>query len=198
MLSRLRKRSAAAVAPPPDPDATGAQRLRIFRSILAALPAGRLADLGTGHGKFALAAAELGWRVTGVDARTARMPRHEGVAWVEADVRELDLAGYDCIAILGLLYHLEVDDQLDLLRRAAGTLTIVDTHVALQATHRERGYEGRTFGEQLDAPTASWGNRSSFWPVEPSLVAQFHDAGFECVFKHVPEYRPDRTFWVLR
>jgi SAM-dependent methyltransferase len=188
-LPRRRTRSGGA------PD-EGAERLAIFRSVLAPMRPGRLVDLGTGHGKFALAAAELGWSVTAVDARSERLPGAAGIEWVEADVREFPLEGYDCVSILGLLYHLEVDDQLDLLRRAAGTTTIVDTHVALGATHRERGYDGRTFGEELEAATASWGNPTSFWPTEESLIRQFHDAGFARVWKHVPEYRADRTFWV--
>ena len=171
-------------------------RLDIFRSILAPLRPGRLVDLGAGHGKFSILASRLGWDVTAVDARTTRTPDAPGIEWVQADVRDFPLEGYDCVSILGLLYHLEVDDQLDLLRRAAGTLTIVDTHHALATTHTERGYRGRTFSEQLDAATAGWGNPTSFWPTEESLVRQFHDAGFERVFKYVPQYLPDRTFWI--
>ena len=80
--------------------------------------------------------------------------------------------------ILGLFYHLSSGDQLDLLRRAAGTLTIIDTHVAagsairlalaLRAKVRENGYEGVHFKESLDEPTASWGSHESFWPTEES------------------------------
>jgi hypothetical protein len=171
-------------------------RLEIFRSILAPLRPGRLVDVGAGHGGFALIARELGWEVTAVDARTERMPMTPGIEWVQADVREFPLDGYDCIAILGLLYHLELGDQLGLLARAAGTPTIIDTHVALRATHEERGYPGRTFTEDLEAPTASWRNPTSFWPTEDGLVRILHDSGFRTILKLVPPYREDRTFWV--
>jgi SAM-dependent methyltransferase len=173
-----------------------ADRRSILRSILAPLRPGRLLDLGAGHGKFALVACELGWEVTAVDARTARMPMTEGIEWIEADVRELPVEGYDCILLLGLLYHLELGDQLDLLARCARTLTVIDTHVALRPTHRERGYEGRVFDEDLDEPTAAFGNRTSFWPTEAALVRQLTDAGYGTILKHVPQYLDDRTFWV--
>lgn len=174
------------------------ERLETFRAILEPLRPGRLVDLGTGHGKFALIARDLGWEVVAVDARTDRMPIVDGIEWVEADVRQFPLDDFDCISLLGLLYHLGVDDQLALLERCAGTLTIIDTHVALRATHAERGYEGRTFEEKLSEPTAAWGNPTSFWPTEDSLIRQLEDAGFQTVLKRVPAYEPDRTFWVCR
>jgi SAM-dependent methyltransferase len=174
------------------------RREEVFRIILAPLSPGRLVDLGAGHGGFARIAHERGWAVTAVDARTERMPMTPGIEWIHADVRDFPLDGFECICMLGLLYHLELADQLGLLRRAAGTLTIIDTHVALEATHEEGGYPGRTFQEDLEAPTASWGNPTSFWPTEDSLVRILHDCGFTAAFKLVPPYREDRTFWVCR
>ena len=179
-----------------DPAAEGGRRLELFHAILRPLRPGRLVDLGAGHGRFAVVARELGWEVTAVDARTGRMPMVPGIEWVQADVRSFPVEGYDCICLLGLLYHLELADQLDLLARSAGTLTIIDTHVALAATHEEGGFAGRTFTEELEAPTASWGNPTSFWPTEEALVRMLHEAGFRSVFKLVPSYLADRTFWI--
>lgn len=172
-------------------------RLETFRELLASQHPGRLLDLGTGHGKFAVLATEMGWRVTAVDARTERMPDHPGIEWVRSDVRSFDFdpTEFDCIAILGLLYHLELDAQLALLGRCAGTTAIIDTHVALRAERSERGFEGRVFEEETAAPTAAWGNRQSFWPTEESLVRMLRDAGY-ATLKVVPAYRPDRTFWL--
>ena len=85
-----------------------------------------------------------------------------GIRWIQEDVRTFAVEGYDCICILGLLYHLEIGDQLTLLKKCAGTRTIIDTHVALKVTHEELGYQGTLFTEILDQPTASWGNASSF------------------------------------
>ena len=181
-------------------------REAIFLRLLGTLTPGRLLDLGCGHGKFSLIANDLGWSVTAVDARTERMPRSEGIEWVEADVRSFlfDATEFSCICVLGLLYHLELQDQIDLLARCSGVPTIVDTHVALRREMTDRGYDGRLFREiESDDPaelaataTASVGNLYSFWPTEDSLVRMFHDSGFKTIWKLTPSYRPDRTFYL--
>jgi 2-polyprenyl-3-methyl-5-hydroxy-6-metoxy-1,4-benzoquinol methylase len=122
----------------------------IFRALLAPFAPGRLLDLGAGKGNFALIAAGLGWKVTAVDARTVRWPDLAesdpttraliaSVRWVQADVRELSIptGAYDLICILGLLHHLEIHDQVDLLRRCAGTLLRLDTHTISATVDRE-------------------------------------------------------------
>jgi len=171
-------------------------RLTLFKTLVQGLPPGRLLDLGTGHGKFAMLAQQLGWDVTAVDARTERLPKVPAIRWIQEDVRTFTIERYDCICILGLLYHLEIGDQLALLKKCAGTRTIIDTHVALKVTHEEQGYQGTLFAEKLDQPTASWGNVSSFWPTEESLARMIHDAGFTTVLKLLPPYLKDRTFYV--
>lgn len=191
----------ARVAPPRQVD-----RLGVFRGLLATMKPGRLLDLGCGHGKFSLIAHELGWEVTGVDARTERMPDVEGIRWVRSDVREFEIRDeeYDCICVLGLLYHLELEDQLALLRKCAGTTTIMDTHVSSSPVIEKNGYAGSLFDEvpggtreQRDAtPTAAWGNETAFWPTEESLLRMIHDSGFSSVFKMEPPHAPGRTFYL--
>jgi hypothetical protein len=68
--------------------------------------------------------------VVGVDARSTRFPEDPRVTWVEQDIRQHDLSGYEVILCLGLFYHLGLLDQLELLKRCAGTPLIIDTHVA--------------------------------------------------------------------
>ena len=128
-------------------------RLEVFRSILEPMKPGRLLDLGTGHGKFARIAHELGWEVTAVDARTDRMPMTAGIEWLQSDLREYEIGVFDVIAMLGIFYHLELKDQLEMLKRCAGTMTILDTHVALIAEVIEGGYEGAFYTEVPDTPT---------------------------------------------
>lgn len=180
-------------------------RLDIFRRLLSTLPTGHLLDLAAGHGKFSLLAHELGWKVTAVDARTKRFPMTPGIEWVESDVREFPVdERYTCISVLGLLYHLELDAQLDLLRRCAGTPTIVDTHVSLAPDRVEQGYEGHVFDELGErtpkehrwSGTASWRNYESFWATEESLLRMFRDAGFADVWVLEPRYQEDRTFYL--
>lgn len=181
-------------------------RLGVFRGLLATMKPGRLLDLGCGHGKFSLIAHELGWEVTGVDARTERMPDVEGIRWVRSDVREFEIRDgeYDCVCVLGLLYHLELEDQLALLRKCAGTTTIIDTHVSSSPVIEKNGYAGSLFEEvpggtrqERDAtPTAAWGNETAFWPTEESLLRMIHDSGFSGVFKMEPPHAPGRTFYL--
>lgn len=191
-------------APRPNADQVGRRRLETFRRLLAPMRPGRLLDLGAGHGRFSLIAHELGWEVTAVDARTTRMPNTPGIRWIESDVRRFDVAGFDVIAILGLLYHLELPDQLALLRRCAATTTILDTHTSLHPDMTLDGYEGHVFREVAaaaeehlaDIPTASWGNLTSFWPTRGSLVRMLRDVGFGEVLVLDPPITRDRTFYL--
>jgi hypothetical protein len=180
------------------------QRVEVFRSLLGLFPPGRLLDLACGTGIFAIAAHDMGWDVTASDARTERMPMTPGIAWVQQDVRDVDVSGYDVVTVLGILYHLELPDQLDLLRRCSRTITILDTHHSLRPTHFEGGYAGHTFRElpegreeELAAtPTAAWGNQTSFWATQPDLVRMLGDCGFGTVMALVPPNLPNRTFYV--
>ena len=44
-------------------------------------------------------------------------------------VREFNLEPFDIVLIFGLLYHLEIDDQIGLLRRCQSKVVLVDTSV---------------------------------------------------------------------
>jgi SAM-dependent methyltransferase len=173
------------------------ERLRIFRDLLAPLRPGRLADVACGHGKFALIANDLGWKVTAIDARTERMPLTPGIEWVQQDVRDFDPEGFDCIGLLGIVYHLDVQTQIALFRKLAGKLTIIDTHIARMEKVKRAGYRGVTFYEE-DALTASIGNKESFWASEPELVRMLLVCGFRDVYVMKPWYRVDRTFFIAR
>jgi predicted RNA methylase len=184
-------------------DSEGAKRIRLYRTMLERFTPGRLVDLGAGHGLFSTIAADAGWKVTAVDARTERFPDDSRVTWVHEDVRTVDLTGYDLVVCLGLFYHLTVDDQLSLLDRAAGTPMILDTHVGVAATSfplsdeiERRGYRGRMYQERdLSADTASWENTESFWPTPKALRRMLTERGY-VVLTANPWYRRDRTFFL--
>ena len=172
------------------------ERTDVFRALLEPLAPGRLLDLATGHGSFALTALDMGWEVTAVDARDDRLPSSDDVDWIQADVRDFDVSGYDAIAVLGLLYHLELSDQRELLKRCAPTLTIIDTHVSLRPKAAVGAYLGHYFDE-YPGPRSSWGNAESFWLTEDSLYRLLLDCGFGAILKVLPyQTRPDRTFFV--
>lgn len=181
----------------------GEPRLDVVRSLLAPMRPGRVLDIATGHGKFALLAHELGWDVTAMDVRTARMPTRPGITWTQGDVRTFDVSGYDLIMILGLLYHLDMDDQIDLLQRCSGTPLILDTHVALKVTGSRSGYQGKVFLEvpELAAEdhercdTASWGNKESWWTTQDELLRLLRDVGYRWTFPLTPSMSADRTLY---
>ncbi len=178
--------------------------MTVFRDILRPMRPGRLLDLGAGHGKFSLIAQELGWQVTAVDVRTDRMPMTSGIDWRQGDIRTFDVKGYDCITLLGLLYHLEFDDVRDLLRRCAGTTTILDTHTTTKPTRVDAGYDARPYTEIADytpdhlaaTTTASWGNPTSWWPTQPALIRLLQDCGYRTILVLDPPTRTDRTFYL--
>jgi 2-polyprenyl-3-methyl-5-hydroxy-6-metoxy-1,4-benzoquinol methylase len=82
--------------------------------------------------------------VTGVDARTERMPADPAIRWVQSDVRDFEFgpADFDVVSLLGLLYHLDRTSQTELLKKCADILTILDTHVAGEVNVIDGGYGG--------------------------------------------------------
>jgi hypothetical protein len=194
----MRGRTTVAVS-----QATGDRRTDIYQRLLEQFRPGRLADLGAGHGTFSLLAADKGWTVTAIDARTERFPDDPRVTWVHSDIRETDLSGYDLIVCLGLFYHLTLADQLDLLKRCSGTPMIIDTHLAVGvSTHalskevESNGYTGRLYDEVLSSPLASWVNEKSFWPNREGFWRMLEDNGYGIVLTVEPWYLPDRTFFL--
>lgn len=163
-----------------------------------------LVDLGSGHGKFAVLAADQGWQVTAVDARGDRYPDDPRVTWQVGDVRDVQVGDFDAIACLGLFYHLTVDDQIGLLERCAGKPMILDTHVAnggrsqftLSDEVTSRGYRGRLYREgSQEISTSSWGNEESFWAKPSALYRMLGDHGYDVLTAN-PWYLPTRTFFL--
>lgn len=175
-------------------------RIETFKSLISCLSGKRLLDLGCGHGKLSVAAAEVGWSVVGVDARTERMPEDSRIEWVQSDVRELPVDNFDAISVLGLLYHLDQPSQMGLLKRCAksgASVTILDTHVGLSQKASEGGYSGEYYKEpEQGLSTSSWSNAVSFWPTEESLIKMARDAGFSLIAPVRPPREKHRTFYI--
>lgn len=189
---------------------------RIFEAILAPLAPGKLLDLGAGKGNFSMSAASLGWEVTAVDVRTVRWPEVdpetapeiaallESITFVQSDIREFSIGRneYDLICILGLLHHLEVPDQVALVRKCTGTPLLIDTRIAsaeIDAVGDYRGMlikeHGETREERDQVATASWGNETSFRHTEESLTRLLRDCGYPIVFQARPPHRREYTFY---
>ncbi len=189
---------------------------RIFEAILAPLAPGKLLDLGAGKGNFSMSAASFGWEVTAVDVRTVRWPEIdpqaapemaallESITFVQSDIREFAIGRneYDLICILGLLHHLEVPDQVALIRKCTGTPLLIDTRIAsaeVDAAGDYRGMlikeHGETREERDEVATASWGNETSFRHTEESLTRLLRDCGYPIVFQARPPHRREYTFY---
>jgi SAM-dependent methyltransferase len=199
----------------PEPDGK-LNKGRIFESILAPLSPGKLLDLGAGKGNFSMSAAALGWDVTAVDVRTVRWPEVdpatdpdkaallESITFVQSDIREFPIGRneYDLICILGLLHHLEVPDQVALIRKCAGSPLLIDTRIAsaeIDSIGDYRGMlikeHGETREERDQVATASWGNEISFRHTEESLTRLLRDCGFPIVLQARPPHRREYTFY---
>ena len=180
-----------------------ARRLALFRTLLRLFSPGRLVDLGCGHGRFAQEAVERGWEVTAVDARSERWPDDPRISWVQADVRDFSLVGFELICCLGLLYHLTLDDQRQLLHRCGGAPIMIDTHLdngqstdPLSDRVTVQGFEGRWY-QELNHPAAllsSWGNDRSFWPTPEAFRSMLLEAGYGYVLEAEPAVLPGPSF----
>ena len=148
-------------------------------------------DLGCGPCVFARRGVQAGYRVTAVDGRTERIPADldPAITFVHEDVREFPAGEFDVVTNLGLLYHLDLEDQVALVAKHSYATTILDTQVHFPEAYPENvgawaqqivardGYEGVQFPEG-DNPMASIGNPLSFWHTEPSLLRLIEAAGF--------------------
>lgn len=175
----------------------------------------RILDLGCGEGVYAIEAGLHGAEVVAVDARSERMDEGRAVAdrhgldrvtFVQEDVRALDrdsLGGFDVVYCLGLLYHLDLDDALALLRTiralCAG-FVLLDTLVAAEAVETAaRGdhvYAGIRHREHDDKDPEhvrrarvlrSIDNTFAFHFTRASLLDALRHAGFTSVLEgHAP------------
>jgi hypothetical protein len=184
----------------------------VFESLLGPGEGRSYLDLGAGPCQFARRAVSLGWDVTAVDGRTERLPDDlEGIRFIQHDVRTFDVAGYHTIAILGLLYHLPLDDQVALLRSCAGSRVILETQVHTHGYvppaaepwgHKIvtiDGLSGVVFPEG-DNPMASLDNPTSFWLDEAGLLEVFARCGYRSVELVEPMHHSKygtRRFYVL-
>lgn len=188
----------------PDP---GVLRVATFRWILREVikpPAGaKIVDLGAGHCRFSQIASRMGYTPTAVDVRDQRLPENLGdIEFIKSDIRAYDPVGFDVILILGLLYHLTLEDQIGLLSRCPASSTVViDTQVhipelVVAAANRD-GFADRIVDDgpysgvlypESDNPMASWGNTHSLWHTEPSLFKLLENSGRNYVRTIDPPY----------
>ncbi len=162
--------------------------------------AGRLIDVGCGHGNHSIIAKEMGLEVTGYDVRDERMPKTEGINWQVGNITDVDLTGYDSILASGILYHLTFEENINFFNKVKESNVeslIINTHFAkfesgipynkdfktnMSEIIKTEGYywsrfdEGKTFKEQNGN---SFNNRYVCWFELNSLFRLIKDCGFE-------------------
>jgi SAM-dependent methyltransferase len=169
----------------------------------------QILDLACGEGVYAVEAALRGAEVKALDARTERMgggmkaAERLGLAnlsFEQEDIRHVTRDSHgqvDIVLLLGILYHLDQQDAVSVLKNVHDLCTqfvIIDTHIAVRAEaeieHNGLIYKGRHFREHAEDDSedvrrgrllASVDNPTSFWFTKESLFRLLKDVGFTSV-----------------
>ena len=127
---------------------------------------GRLLDLGCGGGANAVAFAERGWTVTGVDVSIAQLElaRARGIDAVQADAAALPFADASFDAAVSMFTHTDMDDFAAAAREASrvlrpeGTLVYLGVHPCFVGPH--------AFVHDRDVPELHPGYRDTSYRTE--------------------------------
>ena len=173
----------------------------------------RVLDLASRIGVFVAALAAAGADVVGIEGRQSNITQADADTRnriVQDDVRNLSFERYgsfDVSLCLGVLYHLEAEDAVSLLRTLRQVTTgmlIVDTHIggAAEAIIMDGAeYTGMHVGDS-DDPWGAIGNSRSWRFTPESLVAALDDAGFAAIEriggKAYPDEPDDRVWYVAQ
>jgi 2-polyprenyl-3-methyl-5-hydroxy-6-metoxy-1,4-benzoquinol methylase len=160
----------------------------------------RVLDLGCYEGGFAIELARRGAVVTALEAREIHVRKATFARDVlgldkltihHGDVRELASiveGTFDTVLCLGILYHLQPVEALELLavlaERCDGLL-VLETQIgfarASSVSHRGHTYRGREYKEDTGRGGASVVNNTSFMPTRASLLNALNDVGMSSV-----------------
>ena len=118
--------------------------------------------------------------------------------------------GFDVVLCLGILYHLDTPDVMELLHcifETCDRLTIIDTHISLKgSTHYNwngndyygqytREHKSQSQDEQHDKLWASIDNVKSFVFTLPSLCNLLRHVGFTSVYECLNPYEYHNPDW---
>jgi SAM-dependent methyltransferase len=143
----------------------GESARRIVLRLLGAGP-GKLLDVGCGGGSHALAFAEQGWQVTGVDISPAQLElaRKRGVEVVEADASSLPFEEAAFDSAVSMFTHTDVEDfaamvhEIGRVLRPGGRLVYLGVHPCFVGPH--------AFVHDRDVPELHPGYRDSSYRRE--------------------------------
>lgn len=170
----------------------------------------RVLDLACRTGAFCEALALAGMDVVGIEGRQENLdeaPKLSSITYELADIRTLSQerhGTFDVTLCLGLLYHLDAQAALDLLRAVADVTSefaILDTHTSINQNIVEiegEKFFGHAYSEP-DGPWSSIGNKTSWWFTDESLRHLVSIAGLHVQEVEAPEgVDPGRRWYLLR
>ena len=187
-----------------------AEKIETYKSLLAKYGnGGQLLDIATGHGKYAVTAALLGYDVTAFDARPDRVPEYyPGIKWEICNLKGFSYKGFNIINSFGILYHLHIEWQEWLLKQINYATVISDTHYSTPAAVAKRGLkvigeyagiecsEGPTLESLKTRPLNAFDDLVNYCHTEESLYRLFDNCGFRVV--ETAWVTDDRNFYVLQ
>ncbi len=153
----------------------------------------RTLDLACRTGAFSTAFANAGAQVLGIEGRQENLDLapESSAGYLLGDVRKLNLhvhGIFDVTLCLGILYHLDAADVVQLLRSMRSCTTnfaIIDTHVAPPEANNLVTVEGSEFYGSLYAEPEGWwssiNNPHSWWFTIKSLHMAIRLAGWSNV-----------------
>jgi len=188
----------------------------------------KVLDLACLEGHYGIEFAMHGATVVGIEVRESNIVKAryaqeqlglKNITFIHDDVRNLSrekLGGFDIVICSGILYHLDVPDVFDLVRRiydVCDRLVVIDTQIALSArvsvSDRGHTYSGLRYREHDEGANretkyedlwASIDNVESFWFTHPSLCNLIADAGFTSMLRvenpDMPATAVDRQTYV--
>ena len=193
----------------------------------------KILDLGCLEGSISINFAKLGAYCTGVDIRDVHLRKAEFASktlslnkhckWIKGDVTEdtvwSDLPKFDVIICSGILYHMDANSIIPLLRNIhmklkSNGLAIIDTNISHSPVESvvisdDLEIWGRSWiehpdsannEEKLAAPWSSYKNNTAFWMTERSLTNALTYSGFAGVFRALMPYQEwghqARDIWI--
>ena len=183
----------------------------------------RVLDLGCLEGQFAIEFVRHGAQVVAIEGRetnlrktrfAAEALRVDNLDLRSGDVRDLDpgaFGSFDIVLCLGLLYHLDVPDVMNLVRSMSdicGRALIIDTHISLKPKvavewngaeywgdfWTEYAKDRRAENEEA-ALWSSIGNDRSFLLTRASLCNLLRHTGFTSVHECLNPYECHSPDW---
>lgn len=214
---------------PPAPDWRLRRIVQVAYDLLGKpLSEARVLDLACLEGHYGIEFAMHGATVVAIEVREANIIkaryaqqelRLKNISFIQDDVRNLSrrrLGGFDIVICSGILYHLDVPDVFDFVRRIYETcdrLAVIDTQIALSpkvsVAHGGHTYYGLRYKEHDDHADekqkykdlwSSIDNVESFWLTHPSLCNLIAAAGFSSMLRvenpDMPRVAIDRQTYV--